>query len=77
LAELGDEFCDLAPEDQDERLRGASNRAFTALVYEHCCEGMYGDPVYGGNRDGMGWAAVEFPGDIQPRGWSDAEVAGP
>jgi len=77
LAELGDEFCDLAPEDQDERLRGTSNRAFTALVYEHCCEGMYGDPVYGGNRDGIGWAAVEFPGDIQPRGWSDAEVAGP
>jgi hypothetical protein len=75
LAQLGLEFCDLAPEDQDERLR--ANRAFTALVYEHCCEGMYGAPEYGGNRDGAGWDAVEFPGDVQPRGWSDAEVAGP
>lgn len=75
LAELGPEFCDLAPEDQDERLR--SCRPFTSLVYEHCCEGMYGAPEYGGNRDGAGWAAVEFPGDVQPRGWSDAEVAGP
>jgi hypothetical protein len=75
LAELGDEFCALGPEDQDERLR--SRRAFTALMYEHCCEGMYGAPEYGGNRDGSGWAAIEFPGDVQPRGWSDAEVAEP
>jgi hypothetical protein len=75
LAELGPDFCAMAPEDQDERLR--SCRAFTALVYEHCCEGMYGAPEYGGNRDGVGWDAIEFPGDVQPRGWSDAEVAGP
>ena len=50
---------------------------FTALVYEHCCEGMYGAPEYGGNRDGVGWEAIEYPGDVQPRGCSDAEVAGP
>ena len=60
---------------QDDRLR--AERRFTALVYEHCCEGMYGAPEYGGNRDGAGWRAIEYPGDIQPRGWSDAEVAGP
>jgi hypothetical protein len=75
LAELGDAFCDLAPEDQDARLR--ESRRFTALLYEHCCEGMYGAPEYGGNRDGTGWEAIEYPGDVQPRGWSDAEVAGP
>ncbi len=75
LAALGPDFCDLASEDQDSRLR--SNRRFTALVYEHCCEGMYGAPEYGGNRDGVGWRSIEYPGDVQPRGWSDAEVAGP
>ena len=75
LAELGEHFLDLGPEEQDDRLR--SCRAFTALVYEHCCEGMYGAPEYGGNRDGAGWAAVAFPGDVQPRGYSDAEVADP
>jgi hypothetical protein len=75
LAELGDAFCDLAPEDQDARLR--ESRRFTALLYEHCCEGMYGAPEYGGNRDNAGWEAIEYPGDVQPRGWSDAEVAGP
>ena len=75
LADLGADFYDLAPEDQDERLR--SRRAFTAVLYEHCCEGMYGAPEYGGNRDGAGWAAIDYAGDVQPRGWSDAEVAGP
>jgi Gluconate 2-dehydrogenase subunit 3 len=75
LAELGPEFCELAPEDQDQRLR--SVREFAGLVYEHCCEGMYGAPEYGGNRDGVGWEAIEYPGDVQPRGWSDEEVANP
>ena len=73
----GADFCDLAPEDQDERLRRSRSRAFTAMVYEHCCEGMYGAPEYGGNRDGVGWLSIDFPGDVQPRGYSDAEVAGP
>jgi len=75
LAELGEDFCDVGPDEQDQRLR--SCRAFTALLYEHCCEGMYGAPEYGGNRDGAGWEAIGYPGDVQPRGWSDAEVSGP
>jgi hypothetical protein len=35
---------------------------------------MYGDPVYGGNRDFAGWDAIGYVGDIQPRGYTDAEV---
>ncbi len=42
----------------------------------HACESLYGDPVYGGNRDGAGWAAIGFAGDVQPVGWTDAEVEG-
>lgn len=75
LAALGDDFCDLGPEAQDERLRGAGG--FTELLYEHACEGMYGAPEYGGNRGGIGWRAIGFEGDVQPRGWTDAEVASP
>jgi hypothetical protein len=75
LAGLGPGFCDLGPDDQDAMLR--SCRDFTALLYEHCCEGMYGAPEYGGNRDGAAWEAIGYPGDVQPRGWSDAEVSGP
>jgi hypothetical protein len=75
LAALGVEFCDLSPDEQDARLR--QHGAFTALVYEHCCEGMYGAPEYGGNRDGSAWASIDYPGDVQPRGYTDEEVAGP
>ncbi len=66
--------ADRAPEEQDRRLH--SERAFTELVYGHACEGMYGAPEYGGNRGGVGWSNIGFAGDVQPRGWSDAEVSG-
>jgi len=75
LARLGADFCDLDGAAQDERLRAAGD--FTDLVFAHCCEGMYGAPEYGGNRGGACWAAIGFPGDVQPRGWLPEEVAGP
>jgi hypothetical protein len=51
--------------------------SFEALVYQHACEACYGGPEYGGNRDLGGWTAVNFPGDVQPRGYTDAEVTNP
>jgi len=75
LAALGDEFVGLAPADQDARLRELPD--FTDLLYGHACEGMYGAPEYGGNRDGSGWRAIGYDGDVQPRGWTDAEVSSP
>jgi hypothetical protein len=75
LAALGADFCDVTPEEQDARLR--RDPEFGALVYRHACEGMYGAPEYGGNRDGAGWRAIGFAGDVQPRGWSDDEVSRP
>jgi hypothetical protein len=72
LGRLGDDFVGADPEEQDRRL--ATDPAFSRLLYEHACEGTYGDPVYGGNRDRAGWVATGFAGDVQPRGWSDDEV---
>ncbi len=74
LAALGPDFGACDHGEQDRRLR--ANAPFTKLVYEHCCEGMYGAPEYGGNRDGIGWSGIGVAGDVQPRGWSDAEVSG-
>jgi len=76
LAALGDDFADLPPTDQDARLAAAPDE-FRDLLYTHACESLYGDPVYGGNRDGAGWRAIGFDGDVQPRGWTDAEVQTP
>jgi hypothetical protein len=46
------------------------------LLFEHACEATYGAPEYGGNRDLAGWRAIAYEGDVQPRGWSHAEVSG-
>jgi Gluconate 2-dehydrogenase subunit 3 len=72
---LGADFADVAAEEQDRRLN--AHEAFTKLVYEHACEGMYGAPEYGGNRNGAGWSYIGFPGDVQPRGYTDEEVSQP
>jgi Gluconate 2-dehydrogenase subunit 3 len=74
LAALGNDFCDVPPEEQSARLD--TDRALKALLYEHACHAAYGDPVYGGNSTGRGWAAIEYPGDVQPRGYTDEEVSG-
>jgi gluconate 2-dehydrogenase gamma chain len=35
---------------------------FAAVVHEHTIEGMFGDPVYGGNKGAVGWKLIGFPG---------------
>jgi len=75
LAQLGADFATASAEEQDRRLDLAA--PFKSLLYSHACEGMYGDPVYGGNRDGAGWMFIGFDGDTQPRGFTDAEVTIP
>lgn len=74
LEALGDDFADATPDEQAERLDAEA--AFKALLYRHACEGTYGDPVYGGNRDAAAWRAIRFEGDVQPKGYTDQEVSG-
>jgi hypothetical protein len=75
LDALGADFVDVDGKEQRHRLR--ADDEFRELLWEHCCEGMYGAPEYGGNRDGIGWAYIGIEGDVQPRGYSDAEVSEP
>ncbi len=74
LATLGEDFPSLSGEDRQARLQADAD--FATLLYHHACEGMYGAPEYGGNRGLAGWRNIGFDGDVQPRGWSDAEVSG-
>ncbi len=74
IAALGADFATVPAEEQDQRL--AANESFRDLLYEHTVEGAYAAPEYGGNRDLLAWTAIEFPGDIQPRGYTDTEVEG-
>ncbi len=74
IAALGDDFCSVDGDEQDRRLRAQPE--LRRLLYEHACEGAYGAPEYGGNRDLAGWRAIGFEGDVQPRGYTDDEVSG-
>jgi hypothetical protein len=75
LAALGDDFAAVDGDEQQRRLR--ADEEFCTLLYGHCCEGMYGAPEYGGNRNGIGWSSLGRDGDVQPRGYSDQDVSGP
>jgi len=71
-AALGAPFAELPEERQDAVLKsiedgeleldGVSATAFLDLVMENTIEGFFCDPIYGGNRDMVGWKLVGFPG---------------
>ena len=43
---------------------GLASRAFWTVVYQSVMEGMFADPIYGGNRNKAGWKLIGFPGAI-------------
>ena len=43
---------------------GLPARTFWATVYQTVMEGMFADPIYGGNRNKAGWKMIGFPGVV-------------
>jgi len=43
---------------------GLPARVFWGTVYQTVMEGMFSDPIYGGNRDKAGWRMIGFPGVV-------------
>jgi gluconate 2-dehydrogenase gamma chain len=43
---------------------GPPVRVFWGTVYQTVMEGMFADPIYGGNRNKAGWKLIGFPGAI-------------
>jgi len=103
-AEFGDDFADLAPDQQDailtmmeqpvrdeERAREEEQAVagftppepalqqiaaeidldFFPLLVLHTRQGFLADPLYGGNRDRVGWDVIGFPG---PSSLADAHA---
>lgn len=70
IAGAGDDgFASLAAEAQDEVLvqaeqNGLDNQpaGFFGLLLEHTRQGMFGDPIWGGNVDFAGWDLIGYPG---------------
>jgi gluconate 2-dehydrogenase gamma chain len=55
-------FDALAPAQQDEKLKQIENSLFFALLRRNTVEGMFCDPIHGGNADMVGWQLIGFPG---------------
>jgi gluconate 2-dehydrogenase gamma chain len=66
LALLPGEFAAIQPLVQDAILTSLDlqGTAFFAALYAHTMEGVYSHPVYGGNRDYIGWNSVCYQGDV-------------
>ena len=70
--QYGKSFDKLASAQQDEVLRALDEgkfaleavppRFFFNLLLDNTVEGFFSDPIYGGNRDKIGWKLVGFPG---------------
>jgi gluconate 2-dehydrogenase gamma chain len=65
-------FADLTVQQQDELLALAEHgkldfgalpsAVFFGALLDAVMEGFFSDPIYGGNRDKIGWKLVGFPG---------------
>jgi len=43
---------------------GLPARVFFTTLYQNVMEGMFADPIYGGNKNKAGWKLIGFPGVI-------------
>lgn len=52
----------LSPAEQDKALQQIETTVFFALLRQNTIEGMFCDPIHGGNAGMVGWQLVGFPG---------------
>ena len=66
---LGPEFDKMPPAEQDRKLRTIETTLFFRMLRQHTIEGMFCDPMHGGNADLIGWQLIGYPGPYMS--WSD------
>jgi gluconate 2-dehydrogenase gamma chain len=57
-------FADLSAAQQDQRLRSIEASLFFRLLRQHTIEGMFSDPMHGGNAGLIGWQLIGYPGPL-------------
>jgi len=57
-------FTELSLAQQDEKLATIEKTHFFELLHTHTIEGMFCDPLHGGNVDLVGWQLIGFPGPV-------------
>lgn len=69
IVRLGSTFDKLSSEAQDQKLRTVEDTRFFRLLRQHVVEGMFCDPMHGGNAGLIGWQLIGFPGPYMS--WAD------
>jgi len=64
-------FDQLPLAEQDNKLKQIQTTLFFSLLRRNTIEGMFCDPLHGGNIDMIGWQLIGYPG---PRMSNDADV---
>lgn len=62
IPRLGADFVTLDGTMQDERLKAIEKTHFFQLLRQHTIEGMFCDPMHGGNAGLVGWQLLGYPG---------------
>ena len=61
-ADQQDQILSAMFDDTAEGFEGPGGKAFFTQLRNDTIEGMFSDPMYGGNRDMVGWKLIGFPG---------------
>jgi gluconate 2-dehydrogenase gamma chain len=61
-AERQDEVIGALEEGKASEFAWPTAQAFFNAIRTHTMEGMFADPIYGGNKDFAGWHLIGFPG---------------
>ncbi len=64
IRELGDGFAALPIEAQIQKLMAIEKSRFFQMVRSHTIEGMFADPMHGGNAGLIGWQLIGYPGPV-------------
>jgi len=72
FTDQGTAFNRLPADKQDEYLKmllankttlnGVASKVFADFLLQHTIEGFFADPIYGGNKEMVGWKMLGFPG---------------
>jgi len=64
VGKLGAGFAELSAPQQNERLKAMESTMFFRMLRTHTIEGMFSDPMHGGNANLIGWQLIGYPGPI-------------
>jgi gluconate 2-dehydrogenase gamma chain len=57
-------FVELPVSERDQRLKAIESTTFFRLLRQHTIEGMFSDPLHGGNANMIGWQLIGYPGPV-------------